>query len=274
MKYVRIRRGEGFGVCFLHILAGIGLSLKHQNELTYVYDPSLIKYVHGVTNEHVKQLIDLEKLFPIPQHVEREKMHGCFGVHKIRDNHIQTHIGLVGHVNKYGIHEIYKQAADFIKPHLTNLQTPYSDSFTNVAVHIRRGDVKPDHIRYSPLELYVKYIKKISSMPSDKPYKFYIFTQGTPNFKTDFKEILELPNVVFFVDNTTNPLLRLNPSADRGMEAVQTWYALTKADILCTSNSAFSFTAAFFNSNVVHYLPFKDVIPIANNKKSLLEIIE
>jgi hypothetical protein len=110
----------------------------------------------------------------------------------------------------------------------------------NVAVHIRRPN--PHDSRKeganTPLEYYIKIIKLINETYKDKTCIFHIFSQGSIE---DFSEIKKLNiQVIFRLDE----------------DIKITFPCLVAADILVTSRSSFSYTAALLNENIIYHLPF------------------
>lgn len=103
----------------------------------------------------------------------------------------------------------------------------------DIAIHIRRGDVK-NGMRYTDNKTYLKYIKMlISKYPT---YTIGIYSEGN---ESDFR-ILKLPRVTF----------RLN------LNLINTFHELVTAKILLMSKSSFSYSAAILSNGIVYYIPF------------------
>jgi hypothetical protein len=114
----------------------------------------------------------------------------------------------------------------------------------NVAVHIRRGDVTLNTtdrdilVRFTPVEYYKSIILKLQL--KEPGLNFYIFTELTVENQHEFEIFREIPNVEIISNNLT----------------LDTFQHLINADILVTSKSSFSYISAFYNPNMVYYVPF------------------
>ena len=127
----------------------------------------------------------------------------------------------------------------------------YDNSFTNVAIHIRRGDIKilknPD--RWKENSHYLQIIKDINSVIPNA--KFYVFSEGTPEDFSEFKEFNNLD-------------LILNGSD------INAFYNLATADILVTGQSTFSTILAYINPNKIIYTPCLSFTMFENYSKRFI----
>ena len=115
---------------------------------------------------------------------------------------------------------------------------PFDLLHTHVAVHVRRPNLRDDRIEgaNTPDSYYLRIINRLREDYKEKNIIFHIYSQGdTENFKS------------FLSDDT---YLHLNESI------TDTFLGLTTADILITSASSFSYTAALLTSGTVYYKSF------------------
>lgn len=108
--------------------------------------------------------------------------------------------------------------------------------FTNVGLHIRRGDISKSGNANRWLELsdYNKLMSHLrDNNDTGKPYKFHIFSEGSVEL---FKE-LENDDVVFQLDGSDIEAFRM----------------LASIDVLVTGLSTFSILAAYVSSSPVLY---------------------
>lgn len=118
----------------------------------------------------------------------------------------------------------------------------YQDDNLSIALHIRRGDIANEQgcvlekhrQRWLDNVYYIKVVEQIMEMLPEaekKRIKIYLFSQGTIKDFQDF-EIFE--NISYCLEYT----------------AQDTFAALTKADILVTGKSSFSYNAALISSKI------------------------
>lgn len=116
----------------------------------------------------------------------------------------------------------------------------YQDNCLNIAVHIRRGDIvigqttqEPELTkRWLTTEYSANILKAlISVIPQEKPYRIYLFSQGT---EADFPELQGIENLVYCLD----------------MPAKESFLHMVKADILITSKSSFSYKPALLSEGI------------------------
>lgn len=122
-----------------------------------------------------------------------------------------------------------------------NLLLPYySSEKTNIAVHIRRGDIHytEKNIRYTPVEYFENIIQNIRSrIPNTN---ICIFTEITDENRDEFKRFECLDNVQIVADE----------------DILLTFEHLVRADILVMCRSSFSYIAGLYNENMVIYMNF------------------
>lgn len=119
----------------------------------------------------------------------------------------------------------------------------FNNAFINVAVHIRRlGSFETRLNRFRegthnvPFENYVSVMNRIRRDYPGRHIRFHIYSQGVEG---DFQELAS--------EDTT---FHLNE------KVLDTFTDLVFADVLVTTRSSFSYTAALLNSKDIYYLPF------------------
>lgn len=112
-------------------------------------------------------------------------------------------------------------------------KTIYDPSRTNVAIHIRRGDIteRLNSDRWKSNSYYNDVIQKISN--KEKNATFYIFSEGS---ESDFSEI-KGDNIKFILNGND----------------VDSFHHMCHADKLVTGQSTFSILAAYINKNTILY---------------------
>jgi hypothetical protein len=140
-------------------------------------------------------------------------------------------------IERYYTGEPFKR---FKKNFLEDKINPYSPSFINVAVHIRRPNkVDPEGTKGTNLAdgYYLQLINAIRAYSSkEKPFLFHIYSQGDLAKFTEYKA----PDVIFHLDT----------------DLCDTFTGLVFGDILVTSASALSYCAALLSSGTVYYVKF------------------
>jgi hypothetical protein len=111
---------------------------------------------------------------------------------------------------------------------------------TNVAIHIRRGDV--DNIehptRFTPIEVYANIIDHfLKAIPN---VNICIFSEENEKNRNEFKILKEKNHVQVLVN----------------LDMLNTFEHLVCADLLITSRSSFSYIAALLNPNRIIYMDF------------------
>ncbi len=134
---------------------------------------------------------------------------------------------------------------------LSDLKTKYylnqkehlykQNNILNIALHIRRGDVKGTHKkydRYTTNKTLAERVDLITSVLENKKLRFQlnIFSEGN---SSDFEEFSKY-KPVFFLNE----------------DEFKTFHSLVKADILVMAKSSFSYVAALLNEGIVIYERF------------------
>lgn len=114
----------------------------------------------------------------------------------------------------------------------------FNNNKFNIAIHIRRPNPHDNRIEgaRTPFEYYLNIIKNIKEIYCNHDLEFHIYSQGNIN---DF-ESLKNNDIVFHINE----------------DQFTTFTGLVAANILVTSASSFSYTAALITDGIVYYLPF------------------
>lgn len=117
----------------------------------------------------------------------------------------------------------------------------FDSDYTNVAIHIRRGDVVDRNLtkRYIHDQYYVDHINNISQLFSND-CKFYIFSESTKT-KNIFKQFEQL-------DHDVNLMIDGCP--------LEAFHHMLHADVLITGASSFSYVPALMSKNKIYYTQF------------------
>jgi len=133
--------------------------------------------------------------------------------------------------------EIYDRSMDELRQLKQKLPLPeYSKDTTNIAIHMRRGDVSKDvnSDRYTDNAYYVKLIDILKQKYDH--CNIFIFTQGSE----DLDEFKEMENVKIMND----------------LDILETFEYLCNADVFIMAKSSLSYLAALYNNNDVYIQPF------------------
>ena len=119
-----------------------------------------------------------------------------------------------------------------------NKINPFNNNYLNIAIHIRRPNKCDNRIEGANTEnsYYLNIINYLLKKYCIKSIKIHIFSQGNIDSFKDF----ERDNVIF----------HLNESIEK------TFLSFCFANILVTSASSFSYTAALLNNNEIYYTKF------------------
>lgn len=193
---------------------------------------------------------------------------GSYGFNTTIKNHFENHYALSQFLNlplpvkvEYEITNLHKDELVEIKEHhyspdvYPNVNQLLDESFINmlrtkfcsklschpvvrqkpqVAIHIRRGDVKIGNTRYTPNSYYVDIIENLKAINPN--FEITIFSQSESS--EPFSEFIQLG-------------CKLQLDTD----LVSTWKEMIFADVLVMSKGSFSYVPAIYNSNFVIFQP-------------------
>ena len=251
MKYIQLAKEDGFGATFQQIIGAIGLA-EHFG-LTYVHNKNICKInlAHNNTIQGMfETLIDLDQLYPAPHSMPMDINNKIdFNIDNLQNNLINTIKPVSDFIENNCLTDVYIKAAHILKHHFKPIKSIFNNNYYNIALHIRRGDItkEPKFFgRIVGIEFYIKVINKLRrEHANNKPCKFFIFTQPNHLNSNELDILKQTDDVSVIIDDETD-----------STSAFKDWYQLTIADMLVTSKSSFSYSAAMFNSNIVHYVPF------------------
>jgi hypothetical protein len=229
-----ITLSDGFGSQFQHIISV--LLICYRSGFFFAYN-SLKTMAHNYDDDP-EFLEKMENLMNIRPHF----------ISKDDERLKDTHITVCDMTAKYVIDKhIDAYATD---DSLGQIKTMFwankrkADAFSassdkvNVAVHIRRPNIHDVRIQGSdtPDDFFLKAIQRVRAEHSDKPLLFHIYSQGPlEQFSGYLAE-----DTVLHIDE----------------DLCTSFVAMVAADILITSFSSLSYTAAFLTDGIVYYHPF------------------
>lgn len=119
------------------------------------------------------------------------------------------------------------------------VDVPWSGSSTNIAVHVRRGDLMnwtPEERagRFLPNEYFIKILRGITQGVAG--YEIHVFSQSDEDGVREFNE---LPHVFYHLNGND----------------FEAFHALAGADILLVSKSGFSYLAGIVNKGIKYAPP-------------------
>lgn len=213
MKTLTIKgKSDGFGAQYQAILSGIA----YCNYMNY-------KYIHTPFSRmsHNENITNLNQFIGIPPNNETqidiiEKC--CRDVHCSKNPEIYYTPEVLTTIRHY-----------YYSTNKPNIIIP------DIAIHIRRGDVKENNEkRFTNNDQYKQIISVL--LETYPNYNITIFSEGK---KEDFNDFIH--ERIYFQLNT---------------DIEETFHSLVSAKILVTAKSSFSYCAALLNNNDIYYLQF------------------
>tara|TARA_B110000008_G_scaffold171578_1_gene171226 strand:+ start:708 stop:1382 length:675 start_codon:yes stop_codon:yes gene_type:complete len=213
MKTLTIKgKSDGFGAQYQAILSGIA----YCNYMNY-------KYIHTPFSRmsHNENITNLNQFIGIPPSNETQIdiIEKCCGdVHFSKNPDIYYTPEVLTMIRTY-----------YYSTNKPNIKNP------DIAIHIRRGDVKENNEkRFTNNDQYKQIISVL--LETYPNYNITIFSEGK---KEDFNDFIN--ERIYFQLNT---------------DIEDTFHSLVSAKILVTAKSSFSYCAALLNNNDIYYLPF------------------
>jgi hypothetical protein len=229
MYYTNHIRDDGFGAIFQNLIFDILYVENHGDKFVYSAIPAIDHNYSGEPDFTVS----LEKYMGIKDAYSPEEVTQVEVIPFLQSyNIVQQNIDAM--FNSEAFHKI---RAAFYKDKVSR----FDSSYMNIAVHVRRFNTRDCRTggTDTPNSYYLDVMNKIRSKYSIdclKPLKFHIYSQGIP---INFNE--------YVADDV---VLHLNESIQ------DTFTDFVFADILATSQSSFSYVAAFLSSGIVYYKKF------------------
>ncbi len=230
MKYCTLHeRIDGFGAQFQTIIFGITYCEK--NNYKFLYN-QIKKIEHNYDNDldfinKIDELINLKNNYETYQSFENKS-----DVYFLNDiiNIVQSNI------NYY----INKETTQKYKEIFWNNKNKdyFLNNKINISIHIRRPNIHDNRIvgTQTPNDYYLDIINNIREKYKNKDLQFHIYSQGNIE---DFE---------YFISDDTK--FHINE------DLTNTFIGLVSADILVTSASSLSYSAALISDGEIYYLPF------------------
>ena len=231
--------GDGFGSQFHHIIAYLLFCFKF--DLNFIYS-SITRIEHNYQNEQdfINKLENLMNIYPFFTNIEDEKiklepkpMTDMYDKAFCNDFHVKYLIDQ--NVDDFATEESLGKIRTMFWAN-KNKNEVFNNGKTNVAVHIRRANSHDNDIQNRmniENEYFLNAIQRVRGEHKDKDLLFHIYSQGELN--------------TFEVFKSNDIILHINE------DLCKTFIDLVGADILVTSSSALSFSAAFLNSGIIYF---------------------
>jgi hypothetical protein len=226
MNCLTIKRGDdGFGSQLFSIISGICYSERNK-----------VKYLHSKIN-NIK-LVDKDSFQNDEIEISNDLINNIinkmgFDLHQGENCTVLPFLHDI--IFDEGVDGYFTdEVLDKFKKSYTNLKPKtYNNNFTNIAIHIRRGDdiLEWDKsVRWIDSNIYDNLILKLNN--KIKNPHFHIFSWGNPNLS------VSIPNITYH-------------TVYSGEKFIEHFNHLVHSDILVVGSSTFSISAGFFNSNTV-----------------------
>ena len=230
--YTSRHRTDGFGAQFQNIIFDILYTYSNTNN-TYVF-PTIDGFEHNYNNdpEYTNRLI---RYMNLKDHFGGGNVYFQFSA--IQHYTDEPYSYVENNISKLVISNPMKLIKSLF---YADKQTHFDTQYYNVAVHVRRPN--PHDCRVAGTNdndsYYLNVMNHIrnNNNSNGKPLRFHIYSQG----KTDAYDK--------YVNDDT--VLHLNE------DVLITFHGLVFADILVTSASSFSYTAALLSNGVIYYKDF------------------
>jgi len=224
-------REDGFGAQYQSILWTI--LFAEVNGHTFLY--SDIPRMDNPTDNARKFLDDAVKTMNIQGHYPRVDSLGKQLIFAPKWPFFYGEIE--NNMEKYHDSKSFQKLKSF---YYANKTSPYDSLHTHVAIHIRRPmkfDTRTAGAT-TPNTYYLNIMKHLQTffLQNQKPLLFHLYSQGD---ESQFQEFREFPIKFHFLEDT-----------------FETFQGLVFADILVTSESSYSYTAALLSNGMIVYKQF------------------
>lgn len=224
--YTITGKKDGFGSQYQAIMSGIAYSY-HKN-LVYIHSP-MKKISHGGNPNQLNKFIGIKNS---QTNYEREKIDISEPYNKI--------VHTSKNPSEFYTHDVLQIIRNFYystaKPEIPKLERP------EICIHIRRGDVTLEKHpkRFVSLNKYREIIGKLLDRYPN--YKIALCSEASAKD--------ELSNFLSTIENREKIQIIVDESTE------QSFHRLVTAEVLVTSKSSFSYSAAILNKNIIYYIPF------------------
>ena len=225
MYYTNHIRDDGFGAIFQNLIFDILFIENNGGKFVYNKIPSIDHNYSGDPDFTValEKYMGIKEAYP-PEGVNAQIIPYLYSYSTVEQN-MDTMF------NSAAFHKV---RTAFYK----DKTSQFDSTYINVAVHIRRFNTRDCRTggTDTPDSYYLDVMNKIRSKYLQKPLKFHIYSQGEP--------------IIFREYVADDVALHLNESIQ------DTFTGFVFADILVTSQSSFSYTAALLSCGTVYYKNF------------------
>ncbi|NGX32740.1 MAG: hypothetical protein K1060chlam4_00790 [Candidatus Anoxychlamydiales bacterium] len=211
--------GGSFYGYYISLATDLGRKLKEKQDNTKIYERDRHHHFENLTKEDLNLLLSENLNHPY--------------IYAREDYRYYVDKDIDAYYNK--------DVRDYLKKKYysteKNIIPYFRNDVVNVAVHVRRGDVgigRNCSARWSCDEHYLSIMNEIRKKYSN--VFFHVYSEGGEQEFVKFK--------------SRDTLLHLNE------DIKMTFHALVTADILITSKSAFSFSAALLSDGIIYYTKF------------------
>lgn len=228
-KYTNPVRNDGFGAQLQNIIWTY--IFCRMNNFEYYYQPFL-NVAHNYDNDinfvkNIEDYLNFKEQFNLSN----------YNIKDLSSLHTRTCYDYIE--RNILSHNYEKYLNEFKEYFFKNKELNYFNNYyTNVAVHVRRPNKQDDRIEggNTPDDYYLNVIKNIKEKYFYKYLIFHIYSQGDlEKFK-----IYENPDTILHINENM----------------LDTFKGMVFSDILVTSASSFSYSAALLNNGEIYYKPF------------------
>lgn len=230
MYFTVEERNDGFGAQFQTMICSILIGEKYNNQ--YIHTP-IKSMEHNYDNDHefiskVENCMNLINYNKNPSNINNVQIFSVGYIINTFESNINTYLN-----------PNYQPLKNIKKCFWENKNKKFfNNNKINVSVHIRRPNSNDNRIdgTNTHLNYYFNIINNIKQKYHDKDLLFHIYSQNHINDYNDFDK--------------TNIVFHLNENL------FDTFIGLVAAEILVTSRSSFSYSAAILSDAETYYQPF------------------
>lgn len=223
-------RTDGFGAQFQTIL--YSMIYAELNNCTFLYSP-FIALEHNYDGDpaflrKMEELANLIDHYPINEDLDFQKQQPQSEFIRFFESHLVESLNTQSLKEAKRLFRLNKDPKKY-----------FDDKRLNVAVHVRRPNSHDNRIEGAdtPDAVYLNTIEMLRSELHAESPLFHIYSQGN---ESDFRDKYRGDDMVFHINASTE----------------DTFAAMVLADVLITSGSSYSYTAALLSEGTVYYLPF------------------
>jgi hypothetical protein len=225
ITYITITgKEDGFGAQYQAVMSGIAFC--KYNNYVYIHTPFKKMNGHNIDNNEVNKLNTFIGINN--EYLKKKNLLPSNNDIIIEKKYTEVHNNKTPSI--YYTHNVL----DIIRNYYFSTEKPIIDNI-DIAIHIRRGDVKFDNIkRHTDNNFYVKIIQELRNKYPF--YKITIFSEG------DYEEFRDI--------GLEENCYKLN------IDICETFHSLVCSKVLIMAKSSFSYSAALLNVNTIYYIDF------------------